>query len=99
MAYRLTRRAREDLVDLYVEGVGTYGVDRAEAYHARLAHVFALLADNPHMARERSEIIPPVRVHPCGTHVVIYIVEASGDILVVGVRHAREDWIDDPLGG
>jgi toxin ParE1/3/4 len=51
------------------------------------------LADNPEMAPERPELSPPARVHPCGSHVIIYIVGLNDDVLVVRVRHGREDWL------
>lgn len=95
MAYKLSRRAKEDI---YVEGVAVFGVPQAEAYHARLQRTCETLSDNPRMARERLEITPPVRLHPYGSHVVVYIIEPDGGIFVVRVRHAREDWLDNPVG-
>ena len=43
-------------------------------------------------AHERSEIEPPVRIHPVGSHLVVYQVDAHGDVFVIRVRHAHEDW-------
>ena len=99
MAYRLSRRAKEDLIAIYVDGAAAFGVRQAEAYFARLERAFGLIADNPRIARERVEIVPPVRIHPCGAHIVIYVVEPNDDVLIVRVRHSREDWIDNPAGG
>jgi toxin ParE1/3/4 len=62
----------------------------------RLRRTFDLLAENPRLARERTELSPPVRVHPCGAHVVIYTVEDDGTVLIVRVRHGREDWAGSP---
>lgn len=98
MAYRLSRAAKEDVIAIYVDGVAAFGIDQAEAYHARLERVFETLAANPRIARERTEITPPVRVHPYGSHLIVYVVEPDDSVLVVRVRHAREDWISDPLG-
>jgi toxin ParE1/3/4 len=53
------------------------------------------LAENPRAARERLEINPPVRVHPYRAHVVIQVLDADG-VLIVHIRHAREDWLSDP---
>ena len=47
------------------------------------------------MARERSELSPPVRAHPCGSHVILYTIEPDG-ILIVRVRHERKDWTSTP---
>ena len=92
MGYRLTRTAAADIRHIYGEGARLFGEARAARYHARLRHTFDLLAENPGLARERPELSPPVRVHPCGSHVVIYTVEGDGRVLIVRVRHGREDW-------
>ncbi|MDQ0421220.1 toxin ParE1/3/4 [Peteryoungia aggregata LMG 23059] len=92
MSYRLTRRAAEDIRKIYRHGVETFGEAQAEAYHIHLERVFTLLAENPRMARERVEITPPVRVHPTGSHLVIYSIKPSGDVLIIAVPNAREDW-------
>ncbi|SIQ63970.1 hypothetical protein SAMN05880561_103893 [Rhizobium sp. RU33A] len=47
------------------------------------------------MARERLEVTPPVRVHPTGSHLVVYSVKPSGDVLSIAVPNAREDWQDN----
>lgn len=73
-----------------------FGLAQAERYHARLQRAFDLLAANPTMARERSELSPPVRIHPCGSHIILYIVVADSDVLIVRVRHGREDWVEAP---
>ena len=97
MSYRLTRRAAEDVRKIYRHGVETFGEMQAEAYHTHLEHVFALIAETPRMAREHMEITPPVRVHPTGPHLVIYSIKPSGDVLIIAVPNAREDW-QDTLG-
>ena len=67
------------------------------AYHNDLERVFELLADNPLMARERTEISPPVRIHPHKSHVIVYLVDDTGDVIVVRVRHGHEDWETAPI--
>jgi toxin ParE1/3/4 len=89
--FRLSREAVEDLADLYVEGYHQFGEQQAEAYHAGMKETFAILARFPRMARERDELNRPVRVHPHASHLVIYLIEDDG-ILIVRVRHGREDW-------
>lgn len=96
MPYRLAKTAAEDLRQIYIEGVHLFGADKAAQYHARLGEAFEILAVHPKLARERPEIFPPVRVYPCGSHVIIYHTETSGDVLILRVRHGREDWMQDP---
>ncbi|MFC3076007.1 type II toxin-antitoxin system RelE/ParE family toxin [Shinella pollutisoli] len=92
MTYRLSREADEDIVRLYVEGARLFGHAQAESYHQELKSLFELLAANPRMARERSEIVPPVRIHPYKAHLIVYVVDANDDILIVRIRHGHEDW-------
>ena len=97
MAYRLSGRARDDIIDIYVEGVRSFGRQQAERYHLGLEKAFDFLASFPRAAPERSEIRPAVRVHPYQAHVIIYVIDASG-VRVLRIRHAREDWGADPVG-
>lgn len=92
MRYRLTRAAEGDLVGIYREGGARFGVAQAEAYFAALVASFERIAANPHMARLRMEIDPPVRIHPCGSHIVVYREADAGRIEILRIRHGREDW-------
>ncbi len=99
MTYRLTRKAEEDFVNIYVQGAHSFGIDQAESYHHELVRTFEILAGNPFMARERLELSPAgIRVHPHGSHIIIYRIEENRRILIIRIRHAREDWINDPRG-
>jgi toxin ParE1/3/4 len=92
VAFRLTRRAAADVRRIHGEGSRLFGHWQADRYAAELQRVMDLISATPEMARERRELSPPTRVHPCGAHVIVYVVEPGGDVLVVRVRHAREDW-------
>ena len=91
MPYRLTRQAEADLIAIYVAGFIEFGVPQAENYLDSLTDAFRLLADNPAIARLRREFGPPVRIHPHRAHIIIYQ-EIGSDILILRVRHGREDW-------
>jgi toxin ParE1/3/4 len=97
MAYKLSVKAEEDIVLAYREGFRRFGVEQADKYHAGLEIVFELLSDTPKLARERMEITPPVRVHPYQSHIIVYLIDDIGDVLILRVRHGREDWENDPL--
>jgi len=96
MAYRLSRKAEQDLINIYREGTLLFGTAQAETYHQELARIFEILADNPKIVRERLEITPPVRIHPCGSHMVVYLMEEQ-DVFILRIRHGREDWTKTPL--
>lgn len=91
MGFKLSRKAEDDLIAIYRTGSEEFGVDQAESYFAGLEEAFGFLASYPRAARERFEIDPPVRAHPHKTHLIVYLIE-DDDILILRVRHAREDW-------
>lgn len=95
MGYQLSRKAEDDILEIFIQGAHRFGLRQAEAYHDALAECFTFLAENPYAARERQEITPPVRVHPFGAHLVIYTVDESGTPFIIRVRHAHEDWMDE----
>jgi toxin ParE1/3/4 len=94
MTYRLSRRARDELSQIYKNGVAEFGVAHADAYTAGLKNSLSFLAQFPRAARERVEIDPPVRAHPYKAHLIVYVIQGS-DILIVRIRHSREDWQRD----
>ncbi len=95
MSYRLSEDADNDIVHLYAEGVKQFGLKQADHYHDALFDMFDLLAVNPEMARERAEFTTPVRVHRFQSHMIIYEIDGN-DILIIRVRHGREDWMASP---
>lgn len=97
MTYRLSAKGEEDLIQIYLAGVRDFGVAQAERYWDGLEETFSLIANFPQIARERSELSPPARIHPYRSHIVVYVL-ADGAPLILRVRHGREDW-DPPRGG
>lgn len=93
MSYRVSRAAVEDLIEIFIRGADSFGLDQARRYHRNLFASFAFLAENPRAARVRDEINPPVRVYPVGSHIVIYTVLKNEDVFILRVRHAHEDWL------
>jgi toxin ParE1/3/4 len=92
MSYILSRKAEEDIIDIFLTGVEQFGQKQAEHYHEQLDKCFRFLAENPLAAHERFEITPPVRIHPVGSHLVIYRIEENGELFIIRVRHGHEDW-------
>lgn len=94
MPPRLAPKAEQDLVEIYLESAHRFGLNQADRYAARLSACFDLLASQPTMARERTEIVPPVRAHFHGSHVIVYRIE-SDDIVIVRVLHEHRDWANE----
>lgn len=85
--YRLTQRADNDLLDIFVFGIEQFGTRQAKAYQAELEHSFALLAENPRMGREAKTVSDGVRRHESGSHVVLYE-QADFGVLILAILHA-----------
>ncbi len=93
MKYVLSRKAEDDLVGIFLDGIQNFGIAKANEYHSKLEASFEFLADNPLAAPERRELLPAVRIHPVGVHLVIYRLESSERLFIIRVRHSREDWL------
>lgn len=88
--WTLRPAAEADLSEIWLHSADRWGVEQAERYADSLFAVFDLLADYPELARERREITPPVRVHPSGSHLVLYRLEGPG-IEIVRILHAQQN--------
>jgi toxin ParE1/3/4 len=80
--------ASADLDAIYSQTFDQWGQAQARAYLEALQHLINLFADHPDIARERTEIQPPVRLHPFRSHLVIF--RADAEVLeILRVIHAR----------
>ena len=91
MTYRTTRQADQDIIDIYLRGCREFGQRQAELYHEGLARALDLIATEPRIARERREFTPPVRLHPYRSHLIVYVLDDAG-VLIVRVLHGRQEW-------
>jgi toxin ParE1/3/4 len=89
--YRLSPAALTDLDAIWEYTARTWSVSQAETYIRRLAADMDLLVQHPGMARERTEIRPPVRLYRSGSHLIIYRIDA-GWLDVLRIVHARQNW-------
>jgi|SRR5687768_3249534 len=89
--YRKTRRADEDLKEIYRYTRRTWGMAQAVRYVRQLEQRFSALAGNPLSGRERKDLQPPgLRSFVHGSHVVFYQPQPYG-VLIVRVLHGRQD--------
>jgi len=89
---KLTAAAARDLSNIYRHGFERFGKIQADRYYDMLMETLDVIAANPRIARERTEISPPVRIHPFVAHIIIYESIELGAI-ILRVRHRREDWL------
>jgi toxin ParE1/3/4 len=69
-----------------------FGVAQADRYIEGLLNALDMIADFPAAARLRTELQPPIRAYPYKSHLILYDLDATGDVLVVRIRHGHEDW-------
>lgn len=98
MTYRLSRTAEADLIKTYTTGAEKFGFQQAEKYQDKIDRTLELISANPEIARLRTEITPPVRIHPVGVHMVVYLVDDNNIVRILRVRHGRENWLENPMG-
>ena len=95
MLVRLAEAAQLDLADIEARGTASFGAASAAAYLRGLASTMTLIGDYPAIGTVKATS-PEVRVRPYQSHVVVYVVLAEADeVLVLRVRHGREDWLED----
>ena len=90
MSYRLTRRARQDLLNIwrYIAEDSPVAADR---FIDLLTRHCRLLGDNPHAGRRRDELRSGYRSFPVGDHLILYRIEQPG-VQVMHVVHGRRDF-------
>jgi toxin ParE1/3/4 len=93
MAWILTIAAVADLDRVAAEGAVRFGFLQSEVYEQELVALLDTLAAHPHMARERQASQSLVRLMPCGSHNILYVVE-SEDVIVLRVLHGLQNWFD-----
>lgn len=89
-----TLRARTDIDALYLHGIETFGEAATDAYIARLLDVFDLLQRFPAMARQRTEVDPPVRILPHEAHLIVYRADIE-EISILRILPAQADWLHE----
>lgn len=97
MGYKLSRKAEEDLREIFRTGVREFSLAQAESYHDGLEQLFSFLAENPRVAREREELRQRSRAFRYKSHLVFYRLDGE-DIFIQRIRHGHEDWLNDPAG-
>jgi len=88
--YRLSARARLQLLDIYEFTAVTFGKYQAEAYHAGLERTFDLLADFPRIGQSVDELAPRHRRFQFQSHNIFYTEEPTY-VLIRAIYHRGQD--------
>jgi len=93
--YRVSQAAQADLRSIGRYTQDNWGKGQRRKYLNDLDARFEFIVDNPLLNRERSEFIPPVRILRYEQHLIVYIVDKEG-VLILRVLHAAMD-VDEQL--
>jgi len=89
--YRLSPAAQIDLSGIWDYTAKMWSRDQADTYLRGLGKKLEALCSRPEIARERTEIDPPVRLHPYRSHLIIYRIE-DDHLAIIRVVHSRQHW-------
>lgn len=89
--YKLRPKAEEDLENIYQYSIEHWGNARADEYLREISSAFLMLAENPLLGRDCSDIRTGFRAFTLESHVVFYKPSGFG-IAVVRVLHQSMDY-------
>jgi toxin ParE1/3/4 len=89
MTYRLTRRARRDVLAIWVY-IAEENELAADRFVELLTHHFELLGKHPYAGRSRDDLRPGYRSFPVGQYLIFYRVADPG-IRIMQILHGRRD--------
>jgi toxin ParE1/3/4 len=87
-SYRLSRRAKADLISIYHWSEEAFGRAQADSYAAQFRDAFALLAAFPALGRSADHVKRGLRRIDVQRHAIFYR-EAPGGVLILAVLHQR----------
>ena len=89
-SYRISNRARGNLIEIYNYTVGHFGAYQAEAYYAGLIRTFDLLADFPNIGQRVDELAEGYRRFRFQAHVVFYTFQHDQVEIRAVLHYARD---------
>ena len=96
-SFRLSERAKSELLAIYSDSKARFGDYQAEAYLAGLERILGLLADFPRIGQDASVLRSGYRRFRFQAHIVFYSEDTDGVFIrsiVHGARDIRTDLFD-----
>jgi len=97
MAYRLTARARRDVLDIW-SYIADDNESAADRFVDLLIHHFQIIGEHPKAGRSRDELRPGYRSFPVGEYLIFYTISAR-NVSIRHVLHGRRDLTRYPFQG
>lgn len=88
--FRVSNAAVADLEGIARYTQETWGVEQRRSYLNSVNKQFEVLSKRPRIAPERTDFNSPVRVYHHEKHLIIYVIDDAG-ILILRVLHERMD--------
>ncbi len=88
--FYFTEQAEKDLEAIVDFTVQRWGMAQSHNYLDELDALAQILADNPLLGAEREELSPGLRSFPCQSHLLFYVLQKEG-IIIVRVLHTSVD--------
>ncbi len=88
--FKLSEAAASDIEDILNHSITAFGLVQAEQYYTQLYQCLRLLADNPAMGVDASDIRQGYRRFAHQSHIVFYTTDTTG-ILVIRILHKHMD--------
>jgi toxin ParE1/3/4 len=89
--YKLSRKAKVDVDEIYEYTIVNFGIEQARRYLLGLGDCFKALAENSLRGRVADELAPELRRYEYQSHVVFYR-EMEQYTLIVRVLHKSRDF-------
>jgi toxin ParE1/3/4 len=87
---RFSPDAQADIDAIWDDTFLEWGIDQAETYVQQIRNSVSIVANNPLVGRDCSEIRPRYRKYPTGSHMLFYRL-ADNAVTVVRILHQRMD--------
>ena len=89
--FKITNKAREDLIGIARYTETTWGRDQRMLYLKRLDSSFYALAENPALGRKCDEVKQDYYKYVEGSHIIFFRLGIDCDIEIIRILHRRMD--------
>ena len=89
--FELTKRAVEDLTDIWNYTCENWSEHQADIYYQLLIDSLKEIADNPHIGKDYSEIAKSLRGFKVGRHIVFFREKEGLKVEITRILHEQMD--------
>lgn len=89
--FQLSRKAKSDLKEIALFTSHRWGREQRNVYLKQLDETFSLLAENPDIGKDCSDIRNGYRKFPHGSHIIFYIQASNQKIRIIRILHKNMD--------